>query len=472
MKEIIEDVDEENEEEDKNKPNKKIDKDGLVPIVIGEGFMYNFDSDMEKVLYTSLQDILDTYIIHSPYTPNKNQGNEETYINPKDIIVYHNPYSKVNWLSVLKRTTLLGQKIDSYGKLRLLQIQYLDNIITLWVPPSQPLNIPIIQNITATTEIIARQLLGNPSGVTIDGLWFPYLDYQYGIFIPCEVKSRIEMTVPPPPIKAEIVNFQGPVDELRKKQRLSSILIQMLWYLWKVEGTLSLQDWWNKYVIKDDNIIADYPDNIIRLLPKVNTSPEAILIFHTWWPSYFKDDGQVHLYSKLYDVCLSYLLREEKMSNGLNIDVPSKLIGLYIWASDFPSFAKTLFFNQRNNYSDWLKSSQKSNEFNKIIEEIPLEIYTSIEPKIYHKNNDMFIVQNVRNGELSRALTLSLFWKQTGINKGYEIDPINTINIVHMIYGLSKIGTIVPIEDKTENMNDYLEVLYMDGRYLGLLRLL
>jgi hypothetical protein len=471
MAENVEENEEDEEECCVDKPN-KTEKYGLVPKVIGEGFIYNFGPEMEKVLYTSLQNILDTYSINYPYTPNKNQGNEQTYINPKDINVYHNMYPKVNWLNVFKRVEIVGQKIDSYGKVRILQINYSGNVVTLWVPPSQPLNVPIIGEITSTTETIARQLLGTPSGVTLEGLWFSYLDYSYGIFIPCEVKSRAEITVPPPPIKARVIDFQGPVDELRKKQRLASILIQMLWYLWKVEGNLSLQDWWNKYVVRDDNVIADYPENIVRLLPKVNTSRDAILIFHTWWPTYFYQDGKVHLYDKLYDTSLAYLLREEQMSNGLDIEVPEKLSGLYIWMSDFPSFAKTLLFNQQSTYSDWVKSNQSSTEFNKIIGEVPLDISTSTDPKIYHRDNNMFIVQNVRNGELARALALSLFWKQTGINRGYDVDPINSINIVHMIYGLSKISTIVPAEDKTAGHEDYLEVLYMNGRYLGLLRLL
>ena len=213
----------------------------------------------------------------------------------------------------------------------------------------------------------------------------------------------------------------------------------MLWYLWKVAGQISLKDWWDKYVIKDDSVLADYPIKVVRLLPQGVTSEEAILIFNNWWPTYFHSDGKVHLYYKLYDICLAYLTREEKMSAGLRIEIPIKLIGLYIWINDFPNFPKTILFNQSNTYTDWVKSNQTAKEFNKIINKITINITISIEPIIYHNGNDMFLIQNVRNGDLTRAMALSLYWKQTGINKGYEVEPIDTLYLVHKIYFLTSV---------------------------------
>lgn len=465
----------ENEDEEEccvDKPEKR-NKYGLVPKVMGTGFIYNFDYNMEKVLYTSISNILSTYSISYPYIPQKYQNDEEeTFISPDQINIHHNLFPSINWHNFLNNVQIIGQKVDSYGKLRILQINYNNHIITLWVLPSQPLNLPIINEITSTTEDIAIKLLGTPSGITSEGVWFPIMDYKYAIFIPCSVHHKPESEVPPPPIKATKINFQGPVDELRNKQRMASILIQLLWYLWRVEGKTKLIDWWNKYVVKDDNVVADFPTNIVRILPKVDNSFKAILSFHKWWPTYFHNDGKVHLYSKLYDTCLSYLEREAVMTDGLDLEPPEKLVGLYIWLSDFPNYPKTLLFNQKITYLDWLKSNQYSKEFNVIMNEFSVESELGLEPLLYHKDQNMYIIQNVKNGELSRALALSLAWKQTGINRGYDVDPIASINIAHIVYSISKDELIVAVEDKTGGHNDYLEVLFTGNRYIGLLKLL
>ena len=128
----------------------KTQKYGNVPKVMGEGVTYIFDSSMEKVLYNSLKNMLDTYSINYPHTTAITKDISETYINPKEIVIHHNLYNRVNWLNVLDKVQILRQKIDSYGKTRMLEVDYQGNIVIKdWsdkVDINEDVNIEILAN--------------------------------------------------------------------------------------------------------------------------------------------------------------------------------------------------------------------------------------------------------------------------------------------------------------------------------------
>jgi hypothetical protein len=68
----------------------------------------------------------------------------------------------------------------------------------MFIPPTQPFNVPTTKEIYKTTNNVVVTVFGEPKKVTKDGLWYSIIDYTYGLFIPCITKSNV--TIPEAPM--------------------------------------------------------------------------------------------------------------------------------------------------------------------------------------------------------------------------------------------------------------------------------
>lgn len=417
-----------------------------------------FDNNMAKVLFDTLRRSLKSHTF---------QG---ISLDRRD-----DPW--INWVKILSRNDvkLLSQKIDTYGKLRVINLKFKDNNMSIVVYPSQPLNLPTSNEIYTSTEEIVRLLLGNPSGILSNGLWFKIYDYIFGIYVPCNTSSP-PTDAPISPIYQgnQIVDYKGPIYTIRVTQRWASILIQIINWLWKLENRPLFRQWWEKYAHRID-MQPQIPINISRFLPTNNNSLDGIRYMSTQWPQYFRNDG-MYFYHALYDKLYNFFIREETMTEDLNDDVPIRLEGIYVWKDDFPQYPNTDLFIGKEDYNLWIAYNlintgmEVYNGFNYVADTLAIEFANRIQPYFYQNNDNIYLIQNVHKGEFQRAVNVCFHWYSQKINIGRDAQPA-TQSYPLVIYDISKKGTIIPTQSNIQG-GEFLQILhYSENSYAAILKL-
>lgn len=457
-----------------------------------------FGEDMSEQLYGVVNSSLRGYIWSFP-----RPGIARVSTKPSESLqVRDDPYSKTNWERALRpRGTLLAQHVDAYGKLRILQVQFEETIVSICVPPSQPLNLPSLSGITTVTEEQARSIFGEPSGITRAGLWFPIVDYPCGLFVPAHVISLETDDAPPPPVgeyrfDSSLSDIRDPIVEIRTVKRYTNVLIQLIRWLWR-QSRMPIREWLASYVHNDTdpslktNGRPTMPESIPRRLPKVG--PDGVLgsldRIKDWWPEYFRTDG-VHLYPELYDRVIGYFVREDVLTDGLPpkdkfMALQTHIDGLYTLDSDFIQVPKSVIFTDTEHMTNWLAHHAlrgkgmigTSQSINPIMEKLDSGLAFEMEPFIYRdmSTSKMYLIQNVKGGELSRCVNVCLYWYYEGINGGSKTLPYpGTVDSVpHVTYAISTSQVLVPVLDKSQKNVPYVQVLrYTKDRYAAMLPIL
>jgi hypothetical protein len=171
---------------------------------------YMFNGEMTKLLYDTLEMTSSAYVWSFPKLP-ETSSSEHHIQSGSSIQTRENPYSKVNWRDVLSSCTIIAQKIDGYGKTRAFNLRMSGSeIITMFIPPTQPVRIPSPSPPTKTAnsediyrvpENIVKKYFGEPSGRHYHGLWYAAIDFEYAVFIPALIETPVEEgKVPVPPL--------------------------------------------------------------------------------------------------------------------------------------------------------------------------------------------------------------------------------------------------------------------------------
>lgn len=436
------------------------------------------------------------------------------------------PFSIINWEEFVKNNNgiILSQQIDEYGKLRILEI-LLNNInLSLSIPSSQPLNYPYGE-IKISKEKDIYKLFGNPTGVVENGLWYPVLDYTYGIFIPTSDTIDIseENGIPSCPINFGNSDVTNPMKKIRNTGKYTYLLIQLITWLWRQDEfnhnleitkseideqfttkeylsnrskTFSFIDWWNSYVVNDisedmlDSQGNIYPPTLIsRKLPFPDGTLVSLAILKDWWPPYFQID-KIHLYPQAYEQVYKYLLNEDYKTQGLPFVDPyvapiKYLDGLYLRESDFIVVPKSYIFTEISHFTKWLSyKKEQDNSPNKnvfqdvisVIDKIDNKYWTQIEPYFYQLESKIYSIQNVKHDSLhfKRVSNVCKIWKLFKKNLGFFANiSTNEFDFPHVIYGITPSQVLIPIVDNSNGNSEYYQLLkYSEGRYAAMLEML
>lgn len=274
--------------------------------------MYSFGEDMFIMLMNVLTDTFHAYVWNFPRKPLRDNSKQPASL----IQARDNPYYKIDWQDVFKYK-IVSQRVDAYGKLRIIGVETLTDekktlIVTIYVPPSQPLNLPYMKEITVAPEIVVRRLLGVPTGVTKVGLWYSAIDYDWAVFVPATMISPPDPESPPPitmPVEYKAsggdseakVDLRDPLKEVRIVKRLTSILMQLINWSWRsnrlppadLTTPENLDNWWSKWVVRDESKDMKVDGRMVlpikysRRLPDASSTLTALNGISGWWPPYF-----------------------------------------------------------------------------------------------------------------------------------------------------------------------------------------
>ena len=419
-----------------------------------------------------------------------------TWLDDENILKAHeNIYSALSYPSIIQYAAK-SQFIDEYGKSRAITFTVqnkkgVEEDITMVTPPSQPENIPRTDVLSYCSHETAMDIFGQPSSATknvkeeVVGLWFKIMDLKNGIYIPISTKPKLDLPAGPPnPIETSDVNV---VERLHKLRKTLDFILQLIQWLFEIEKDINPEiipsDFANSYFqygTDDQEDTADYYDLSLvpRDLPPMKTVRNAIKYMNKLAPTLFSEENVI-LYSEEFFVRIFDSLKNYYNSTiGIPAEPKPVIERYYTEEKDFQQQDRVTIFMNENDYKIWLARSSIGQTQTYLVKSVlNFKYLLSKEPYMYQNTDGkIYIIQNVQGGDKMRALNVALTWKNERINLRNDAEPIDEI-YVHVIYGISPSGNLVPIEDQSKGNPEFLRLLFYDipgetGRYASMLEVL
>ena len=450
-----------------------------------------FGQSMTEVCHATMQETLKTL------TWTVNEDNT--------LKAHGNMYYYIDHVSLFQ-APVVSQFIDDNGKMRALTLDIGGQSITIATIPSQPENVTVSKNMTRAPVQLALQMFGEPTAITknnqgqVDGLWFQIMDIIQGEYVAIApvISTNVPANIlnkpigPPNPIVAQGSPITGRLTRLRRTLNIITQLTRWLYELARGKQNIDAIMFANQFMIADDGIIEDssqYYDlsNIPRRLPIVETIEEAIRILTPFAGSFF-NKGKIVMYSLLFANRIIRMLQDySNLRIGMAPVIAEFLENYYETDSDFSEVPNSKIFMNEKDLTAWLlslKSSQNYSRYFNIRTKIDASMGFAVDPYMYRdEDGKIYIIQNVIGGSQNKALAVAQTWEQYKVNVGNDPIPLDNTNPpVHMVYGISPSSTMIPIQDNTNNYDNFLSIVYYGsqvdkvmgnpGRYGALLRVL
>lgn len=387
---------------------------------------------------------------------NINNNNKNILSNNLSNIFYNN-LSHYNFINIsrdyLFPTTnewkLIGQYIDCSGKVRALilynikdkssindiyskyNINYYDdnvhllsnpnfkqNVITIFIPIINILNIPCLPLIPTNTYIIDNFIDNNKLSYYKNG--FIYNDYHYTFYIKSD--SNIDHN--------KLYNYYD------HSSRIIKNILVILYNLY----TGDYDDFILLFHISNTDIFYNI-NNITYNIPYFDNFDQALLYFYNKLENLFIDGTTINKYNNHNNIFFN--ISNTNLYNGMtnfikNIDndpslhlnnIPIYLENYYYKSPDFINHNsyQMLFFNDDNLINTMINNISIDNN-------LYFDIFFSYQPYILYHNDLFYIVQNVNNSDRDLAISVVFYWYTLLYNPGYyppHIDqnfPINEIS--------------------------------------------
>ncbi len=426
-------------------------------------YIFLHSSEIGKILYSASQRYTEAYTFS---------------ISNDNIQSRYNPYSVINWPEIFNHVNIISQEIDSYGKARSFNINFKDSEIqlTVCVPPSQPLNLPLTENFYQISKDIVSKIFGPSSIITKYGMWYKILDFEAGVFIPAS-NPDVDNIEPISPIIEQITQPNNPIFEYRRISKYSKLLLDFIIWGLRSNNIRNLKDFndnKDKYIILNDKIQANVPP--LKLISYISGKGDFTYL-SSIWPEYFHNDNTVQLYSSLYDKIILYLHRYYTITDGLDLAPMPYVKGIYEYEWDFKKYNQNRILISKEHLNTWANIHQKNFKGDlKIITEIKPEYLKSKEPIVYNnKETDrMYIIQSVRDNNKDRALNCAEEWRVSKYNLGYETPKNLHTDISYIVFNISQTYNIFETqigEIYDDNDTNYVCILEHNNGYYALLEI-
>lgn len=398
---------------------------------------------------------------------------------------YLSPFNNVNWEKILKNHKIIGQHINTEGKVFAFNVnlsEKSEKIITIYCMSTCPLNVPYSQEIYYGNLEIVKKYFNDKYIKGRRGVFFKQNDFEYGVFIPCKdvevgdegiVCKEFELEV-----DSRIVDDK--IEKTNKEAFETNIMLQCI--VWLRRHTLysssfseeekneedDLKKWMEVYFKKDRKTVKKM-NKIPYVFPKGRKLSkkysyniyELIKSLHEYWPDLFGTDGKVHVYDALYDSIYGFLRFIERKTEGMNNIPNSTIVGIFKDISDFKKISENKIFKGYDNYMLWLNEGN-SKEYNlktKIgfMSKIPFYFKCTGYVGEEMDKEIIYIIQGTEDGSLTSAIILGREWKEKRINMGAIYSKKKDENNF-IVFKSDFNGKLLPYYDGSID-SDYVEVL-------------
>ena len=448
----------------------------IIEVIKGSKSVMVFDEEMGRINYNVLQETSSTIIWKftkdSQFEAHKNiySADEDEYSNPdySELIHHRGQY----------------QILDDYGKMRGLIFSSLEENVTMFFPPSQPVNLPLnpkerlascedeVQEyeeegpIPRCSTATAVHIFGSPFSVTknqeelVDGLWF---GEEAQVYVPVKLSSEysdLRLGDPNPFETTQDIS----VLRLEQMKEILDRIQQIIWWLYLVSQQGSSKPRFYEFVENyftydesEEDIDSAFYYNlngIERTFPDVKSVEEAIEVLsiqersiiegEPFFHFLFKD-GKVWFYNRqFHNKMTEWLRRKVELSEGSDVEIPKVIQDYFATAKNFFSQPFVSVFVGKTELKKWLESISSGPQIHKIHTKITPSLTLSLEPFIFQDLTDgkIYLIQNVIGGSIFRALNVGWTWYTQKQNLGSKAPP-TTVQYPHLIYGDSISGLIL-----------------------------
>lgn len=388
-----------------------------------------------------------------------------------------NLYYILDHVSVFEALTPVAQYIDGLGKMRAITFEFIrkgTHKMTVFVMPSQPLNLPTTEEIFRVDDTVVVSLLGKPtrtsldSSGNVDGLWFQILDIESGIYIPIVPVKKFKDVKPGArnPMQKGKVTISS---RLKKLQRTLSFVVQIVkwtYELAKMVKLISPESFVEEFLIENQDEVVDSAEfydlrRLPRHLPAVSTPKAGLAALAKKAPTLIQG-GRIVMYSSEFTAKILDLLRIYERERAGIPPTPARVISDYYYdEDDFAVQENVSIFYGEKRLDEWYVGIQKQKQV-VILERITPSMIATLRPYLIKMDPEgkIFIVQNVERGEKNRALAVSNEWFRDKINSGPHTEAWEGEPFVHVIYGINQSGKLFVMTDMTGGSLIYASLLY------------
>ena len=449
-------------------------------LIVGQSktrMLFSYPLDMNDIFYSMLS-------IHT---------NISWSING-DLVGRQDVFSRVDPYSMLKNTPIT-QRVDDYGKCRGFQSAISrDTLVTILTLPTQPENHPSFtdEQITWTEADKVLDIFGEPVGYTVTtsgtsgtsatgGYWYSFGDVVYAFCIPVK-NNKLSLDVGP---SHPFLIRTGAVSEsMVNTEKVLNVFLQLIrWAFLLLQNQqpvmpnreirfVPVDQFISQYISVDPSVGGYDFSKVPYRLPVDLTIEEGIKEMSTFVPTMFRGN-RIRIYSeRLRDKLRQYMVRyvhdwfilgssKESPTYVNRIAVPNHIEDLYRDPSDFIQRQGVhVFVNQRDLYS-WFHTLTRTPE-QSIMVRTKLDISYGLndEPYLFQDSDGkLYIIQNIRLGDFTRASAVAISWKRRHVNMGAVALPWPFDSPPYVIYGIDRAGSLALLEDHTDGSEDYLQLL-------------
>lgn len=397
------------------------------------------------------------------------------------IALYRNLYYQADHLT-LYPWTAEAQIIDENGKVRAIVFRLEDGLgLTLYTIPSQPLSLPIAEDLphiplsraqalfpdstTGGSRITAYSI--NDQGDVV-GVWIKVLEVEHAEYIPV-LPERVNLPLPQiPPPSLFVMEESDITFRLRKVKRDAKILVQLIRWLYQIalqRRNTTPEEWLQSYVVVRDPPSTDsatYYDfsRLTRKLPQQEwpSSKEAIVALGRVAPT-FVEGNKVAIYGQeLFYKVKAMLLDYDRLTYDAFDRPPMILEDYYHGIDDFIANPQSKLFLNEADFQAWLDRNRSPESNYPLVRAILTDAHP-VTPYIYRFKDRLMMVQNCTQGDQATALAIAYVWYYYRVNLGYYARPLSHVP-AHIVYGLTTDGQLQILLDERGNSDSYLEIVY------------
>lgn len=314
----------------------------------------------------------------------------------KDLsLVYENKYFGIIWEKILNSREVYSQKIDENGKCYAIDTKFNETMVTIYIPPSYPLNLPESAEIYVSNSKIVEQNMGKGE-LGKEGLWY-YINKNREVFIPCnDIDDTSNVSC-----KQFIIDFNRDVNveyNLHKIRISNSVnLVQIFIWIWRISN-LTVDDFFQNHIKLTNNEYI-FSENYINIVETSHTFDvkSAIEYIKNTNPTMYTvfDDSYIYIYEDLFDNIYKYMKKIESIYQYESIRLTKPL-------SDNVIKEYEILFKSRDMFSKW-----KGTELYEM--SITDELKTDDKKYIFKYNNNFYIIMIFENKE--EVIYVSEYWK-------------------------------------------------------------
>lgn len=391
--------------------------------------------------------------------------NTTTYnkINNK-LIGFDNMYSLIDYHEIFGNG-IQSQILDGFGKLRGLNVLFTSGLITIFVPPNQPLNLPLADQVYKTAsnnavismnrqiKSITKDTNGRPNGI-----WFSQFDIVNYYYIQINDMGSDKLQelnkYPLGPIDIAIGISESNIVLYEEQRRTASVLKQLVLWVYDLGRNDNFPDTTNQFLqllrftAQPPRKSAGYYklSEFRRTLPIVKNFMDAMIYISKHSNIVKMIDGGYYFvfHNQVFrDKMSATVIVHSQKTNHANNPPVTLLKDYRVSYKSFKQMINVEVFVSNKEFNIWLHAKESGlEELSKVNTQIHLEFSLKTEPYIYRdEDGRMYLIQNIigistnellsvrskiqnitnREVLFAKAMKIARVWNDSRINIGNKV---------------------------------------------------